>query len=170
MLFVLTLLLNGAPADDWLPMPDGRLHHRECIHKHGSAAMPIAASEPQCPYPSRPASPRPVTATRSQETRYYSDWVAYTQYTSENGVRFMSSTWQVPPAPKGRGPLGLSSVYLFNGLEDSHGERGAASMILQPVLQYVAVRARVRVRVRASIGGKPKKAVTILRTCIHVYE
>ena len=48
----------------------------------------------------------------------------------------MSSTWQVPPAPSSRGPLGLSSVYLFNGLEDSGGKRDTASMIMQPVLQY----------------------------------
>jgi hypothetical protein len=48
----------------------------------------------------------------------------------------MTSKWKVPPAPASRGPFGLSSVYLFNGLEDGGGHHGNASLILQPVLQF----------------------------------
>ncbi|KAK3243742.1 hypothetical protein CYMTET_39531 [Cymbomonas tetramitiformis] len=48
----------------------------------------------------------------------------------------MSSTWVVPPKPESRGPAGLSSVYFFNGLEDGSGVSQAASLILQPVLQF----------------------------------
>lgn len=56
--------------------------------------------------------------------------------TSSNGFSAMSSTFEVPPAPTSRGPAGLSSVYLFNGLEDGNGHHGEASLILQPVLQF----------------------------------
>jgi hypothetical protein len=48
----------------------------------------------------------------------------------------MSSKWTVPPNPTKWGPAGLSSVYIFNGLEDGGGVHGAASLILQPVVQF----------------------------------
>jgi hypothetical protein len=47
----------------------------------------------------------------------------------------MYSEFAVPSYPKSRGPAGLSSVYIFNGLEDGGGHTGKASLILQPVLQ-----------------------------------
>jgi len=46
----------------------------------------------------------------------------------------MSSKWTVPANPKKWGPAGLSSVYIFNGLEDGGGVHGAGSLILQPVV------------------------------------
>tara|TARA_B110000285_G_C14941517_1_gene522246 strand:- start:495 stop:653 length:159 start_codon:yes stop_codon:yes gene_type:complete len=42
----------------------------------------------------------------------------------------MTSVWQVPPNPKTTGPAGMSSVYIFNGLEDGGGVHGSASLIL----------------------------------------
>ena len=48
----------------------------------------------------------------------------------------MSSKWIVPPNPKTTGPAGMSSVYIFNGLEDGGGIHGKSSLILQPVLQF----------------------------------
>merc|ERR1711871_1323198 len=51
------------------------------------------------------------------------------------GYTGMNSTWKVPPVPKSKGPLGLSSVYISNGLEDGGGHHNA-SLILQPVLSY----------------------------------
>ena len=38
---------------------------------------------------------------------------------------------QVPPKPRSRGPADMSSVYIFNGLEDGGGERGKSTMIMQ---------------------------------------
>lgn len=69
------------------------------------------------------------------DVKYYSDWVAYAQTTGDFG--YMASDWVVPKAPKSTGPIpGLSSAYLFNGLEDGGGVHGASSYILQPVLSY----------------------------------
>jgi len=48
----------------------------------------------------------------------------------------MSSKWTVPPSPTKWGPAGLSSVYIFNGLEDGGGVHGKSSLILQPVVQF----------------------------------
>jgi len=48
----------------------------------------------------------------------------------------MSSQWTVPANPAKRGPAGLSSIYIFNGLEDGGGQHGNATLILQPVLQF----------------------------------
>ena len=137
--------LVAARVDDWQPMPDGRWYHRECIHTHREHVL-VTMSTP-CPHgPPRSSPPigadghdfihRTTAASTASTAQYYSDWVVYAQHTSPNGLRFMSSTWRVPRAPSSRGPLGLSSVYLFNGLEDSSGRRGTASMIMQPVLQY----------------------------------
>jgi len=68
---------------------------------------------------------------------YYSDWVAYASAADTvRGYSSLSSIWKVPPAPKSRGPAGLSSIYIFNGLEDGNGHWGSASLILQPVLSY----------------------------------
>jgi len=36
----------------------------------------------------------------------------------------MTGVWQVPPNPKTTGPAGMSSDYIFNGLEDGGGVRG----------------------------------------------
>ena len=82
-----------------------------------------------------PHSPRP--SLKSAES-YYSDWSVYAQTTSGDDASFsaMKSTWKVPASPSSRGPLGLSSVYIFNGLEDGAGHHGNASLILQPVLQF----------------------------------
>ena len=49
-------------------------------------------------------------------------------------VSIHSSTRLQPPESKG--PAGLSSTYIFNGLEDGGGHHGSATLILQPVLQY----------------------------------
>jgi len=42
----------------------------------------------------------------------------------KNKYSEMSSKWVVPPNPKTTGPAGLSSVYIFNGLEDGAGVHG----------------------------------------------
>jgi len=139
---VVALLLGHTNADtvddQWVAMPDGRLHHRSCVHLHESEVH-VPSDEPPCPHKPRPmvtAATAAALAGGGASSSYYSDWVVYAQYTASNGVQSLSSTWQVPPAPTSHGPAGLSSVYLFNGLEDSGGQRGTASMILQPVLQY----------------------------------
>ena len=119
----------AAFVDEWLAMPDGRLYHYSCVHRQEDGVVP--GSLPPCPH-----APRQARAADESGVNYYSDWAVYAQMTSPNGVSLMSSTFHVPPAPTSRGPAGLSSIYLFNGLEDGGGHHGNASLILQPVLQY----------------------------------
>ena len=62
------------------------------------------------------------------------DWSVYTE-TFGKEYNYMTSSWEVPPIPQ-RNQGGLSSVYLFNGLQDGNGVHGQSSLILQPVLLY----------------------------------
>ena len=73
-----------------------------------------------------------------QNYGYYSDWSVYAQSTIDDARQFgsFSAEFIVPEEPTSRGPLGLSSVYFFPGLEDGGGHHGNASLILQPVLQF----------------------------------
>lgn len=110
-------------------MPDGYLHHRSCIHLHDSHLDSSEFSSlGECPFPRR--------APNITQLGYYSDWSVYAQIPEPKGYSSMSSTWTVPAKPTKRGPAGQSAVYLFNGLEDGGGHHGAASLILQPVLQF----------------------------------
>merc|ERR1712107_544574 len=78
-----------------------------------------------------------AAGVEDQTPNYYSDWVAYVQHTHNDGFGRMSSEWTVPSPPQSTGPVpGMSSVYFFNGLEDSGGTPGTATFILQPVLSY----------------------------------
>jgi len=78
-----------------------------------------------------------LAGAKNATPSYYSDWVAYVQHTLKDGFGRMSSEWTVPPPPQSTGPVpGMSSVYFFNGLEDSGGKPGTATFILQPVLSY----------------------------------
>ena len=140
-----------ASADDYLAMPDGFRYHKSCVHHHGDdhfhvERLPggrtrVAGGETlgRCPFERLPSVEGAADADRTNVTtaplHYYSDWSVYAQ-TAGPKFNYMTSTWTVPPAPKSRGPLGLSSVYLFNGLEDGDGVRGKASLILQPVLLF----------------------------------
>ena len=134
-------------AEEWLPMPDGRYYHHTCVHRAGeSLPQPL----PPCPHAPRQnhrvenkslGSENPSLGSvedRGDAARlgYYSDWAVYAQIALKGGFSGMSSSFAVPPAPTSQGPAGLSSVYLFNGLEDGGGHHGGASFILQPVLQY----------------------------------
>jgi hypothetical protein len=128
-------------------MPDGKFYHKTCVHHHDDTfhveRLPEKRSLltkkstsvllPPCPYPSL-LSLKDV-ATESPQ-HYYSDWSVYAQTATTTSFNFMTSTWQVPPIPTNHGPFDLSSVYLFNGLEDGAGHHGNATLILQPVLQY----------------------------------
>ena len=132
--------------DDYLTMPDGFMYHKSCVHHHiehfeverlpeGRGTHVVGGdSFGPCPFDRVPAK-AVLASTGPENLKYYSDWSVYAQ-TAGPKYNFMTSTWQVPPAPKSRGPLGLSSVYLFNGLEDGGGVHGKASLILQPVLLF----------------------------------
>lgn len=141
--------------DDFMPMPGGhappmllvRTHcalfvtgwliHRSCIHdvaQTGGAVDPGLDATP-CPFPRRRVDATAVL-TKPTPVGYYSDWAVYAVDARAAGFSSMSSHWTVPPKPKKRGPAGLSSIYIFNGLEDGGGHHGNATLILQPVLQY----------------------------------
>ena len=143
-------LLADDYVDDYVEMPNGMLFHRSCVHVHSStfsvedlgdgnersASSGKSVVRGRCAYPNkRPVVvPKPTVPT----VGYYSDWVAYAQAIEKDVSTpyvFMNSSWFVPPAPKSKGPLGLSSIYLFNGLEDGGGHHNA-SLILQPVLSF----------------------------------
>jgi len=101
----------------------------KCIEERCSAAQLAfeVACTSQCA--------KNTTNGLGESLRYYSDWVAYAFTTGDFG--YMSSEWVVPKAPTSHGPVpGMSSTYLFNGLEDGGGVHGKSSYILQPVLSY----------------------------------
>jgi hypothetical protein len=144
----------------WHEFPNGYMYHIDCIHQFddefhvdhmptGHARVSFAGSNldkemvlPPCPHAPRKASTLSSVGTESTDVdraKYYSDWVAYAQTTKEDGFGSMASTWNVPAKPTSQGPfppLIASSIYLFNGLENSGGHAGTADVILQPVLQY----------------------------------
>lgn len=112
-------------------MPDGKLYHKSCIHIHddhfnlervdGGSMINGQLHEP-CKF-----EPRMQVREQLDENdlTYYSDWSVYAQMV-EKTKRFseMTGVWQVPPNPKTTGPAGMSSDYIFNGLEDGGGVRG----------------------------------------------
>ena len=116
----------------------GKLYHKSCIHIHDDHFTVESVDEGSiingelyepCKY-----EPREQVFDGSlmdESLTYYSDWSVYTQM-AEPTRKFpeMSSVWQVPPSPKTTGPAGMSSVYIFNGLEDGSGHHGSASLIL----------------------------------------
>eukprot|EP00933_Yihiella_yeosuensis_P039012 TRINITY_DN3295_c0_g3_i3.p1 TRINITY_DN3295_c0_g3~~TRINITY_DN3295_c0_g3_i3.p1 ORF type:complete len:300 (+),score=60.13 TRINITY_DN3295_c0_g3_i3:69-968(+) len=128
-------------------MPDGRDYIEECIHHLEEGDQVISSASggdiivsgstgerrelPPCPTGQQRSSAPAVVAAR-----YFSSWVVDTVAVHE-GITSMVSNWTVPKEPTSRGPLpGISSAYLFNGLEDGGGVHGKASMILQPVLSF----------------------------------
>ena len=134
-------------------MPDGKLYHISCIHHHDDdfkvekmftgSLLTKKNSEghveqewlPPCQY--KPKEKTPEMIEKENNLGYYSDWSVYAQMAeTEKLFSEMSSVWTVPPAPTDHGPAGLSSVYIFNGLEDGGGIHGKSTLILQPVLQY----------------------------------
>eukprot|EP00929_Paragymnodinium_shiwhaense_P121204 TRINITY_DN93361_c0_g1_i1.p1 TRINITY_DN93361_c0_g1~~TRINITY_DN93361_c0_g1_i1.p1 ORF type:complete len:326 (-),score=47.09 TRINITY_DN93361_c0_g1_i1:345-1322(-) len=137
-------------SDAWQPFPTrwGTVYiHKDCIHdvEDGFHVKPGVTGDnitnaagrtrelPPCPHPPR----REVASTKEANVRYYSDWAVYVQDTHDAGYSYMSSDWVVPKAPESSGPVpGMSSAYLFNGLENSGGHAGTASFILQPVLSH----------------------------------
>jgi hypothetical protein len=120
----------GTVTEDWLPMPDGKLYHRDCIHTFEEHFN--VEDAPQCIHG---VHEQPTESQVKSSSSYYSDWSVYAQQVTV-GVTEMSNEWIVPPAPDASGPAGLGSVYVFNGLEDGGGQHGKSSYILQPVLQY----------------------------------
>jgi len=152
----LVVAISSSEADDWLPFPTPSgaiLVHRDCIHhvehdfhvEAGSGGGDVLSHGPHLEaLPPCPHAPKRLNVTtvrhsgeKAASAGYYSDWAAYTQSTHPAGLGFMSSDWIVPAAPKSSGPVpGMSSSYLFNGLENSGGKAGTATVILQPVLSY----------------------------------
>jgi len=120
---VVTPAFQIIPPADFLQMPSGKFIHKDCIHFEDEVLPDIP-----CPHIFN-------YSTNSAAPSYYSDWVAYSQ-TTHSSITHLSSKWVVPPKPKWSGPVGLSSVYFFNGLEDGDGQHGSATYILQPVLQF----------------------------------
>ena len=139
MLFVaLAIVIGTRGEEEWFPMPDGKLYHRDCIHVFEEHFEITPDEETPCIHAVREQDP-PERLTEEknhiEHPEYYSDWSVYTQQVTHS-VTSMSSTWTVPPAPKANGPAGLGSIFIFNGLEDGAGHHGNSSFILQPVLQY----------------------------------
>lgn len=146
---------SAAKDEDWLAFPSkngATLIHKDCVHhfddndfnvKVGHNGGDVLSQGQRqetlapCPYAPRYQKFEQQVTTNGlgESLRYYSDWVAYAYTTGDFG--YMSSEWVVPKAPTSHGPVpGMSSTYLFNGLEDGGGVHGNSSYILQPVLSY----------------------------------
>jgi len=120
-------------------MPDGRDYDEQCIHRleehhtvitteHGDTVVNTNTGE-------RVVLPPCASKATSPGVGYYSDWVVDT-VSRHPSIGRMATNWTVPAAPESRGPVpGMSSVYLFNGLEDG-SNRHDSTFILQPVLSY----------------------------------
>ena len=121
-------VLLAAASSPWFAMPDGKYYHQSCIVHHEDFHFNIDTTQ------NDPCKFKPRNA--ASLANYYSDWSVYAQTATTSTFTSMTSTWKVPPKPLKHGPFELSSVYLFNGLEDGGGVHGKASIILQPVLQY----------------------------------
>jgi len=152
------LLLLGVTVanSEYLAMPGGIYVHESCVHRYNenialrdgktgeteimSSQGELLENHKECPYPIKredltagkqgQSSPAPVPVG------YYSDWAVYAVDAHPAGYSEMTSEWKVPAKPVSHGPAGLSSIYIFNGLEDGGGQHGNATLILQPVLQF----------------------------------
>jgi len=135
-------VVGGAPM---MKMPDGRQYPAGCVHwlEEGERVESIPGGEgdvivrknggrmelPRC------TSTAPVDEGEGR-LGYYSSWIV-DAVAAPGPIGSMVSNWTVPMEPASRGPVpGMSSAYIFNGLEDGAGKRGASTMILQPVLSY----------------------------------
>lgn len=123
-------------------MPDGREYPEECIHRFTEEHLVVSTSEGGDILTNQRTGERtvlpPCSTTRSSQGRlgYYSSWIVDT-VSVHDSIGRMATNWTVPTAPASRGPVpGMSSMYLFNGLEDGGGHSGEATVILQPVLSY----------------------------------
>eukprot|EP00440_Ansanella_granifera_P072570 gb/GFBE01078747.1/.p1 GENE.gb/GFBE01078747.1/~~gb/GFBE01078747.1/.p1 ORF type:complete len:305 (+),score=54.50 gb/GFBE01078747.1/:1-915(+) len=128
-------------------MPDGRDYPEECIMRleEGHRVESLAEAGDVLVKPSGervelPPCNRSAHADAGSpllgRVNYFSSWVVDT-VSVHDSITMMESTWTVPKAPESRGPVpGMSSAYLFNGLENGAGVRGKATMILQPVLSH----------------------------------
>lgn len=126
-------------------MPDGRDYPEECIHrfdeehsvvskgKEGDVVINRRTGEQRVLPPCHLKAALEVQSNSS--VGYYSSWIVDTVSVHQS-IGYMATNWTVPKAPQSRGPTGLSSMYLFNGLEDGGGVRGASTFILQPVLSH----------------------------------
>lgn len=146
--------LAGLVCGEWHPMPNGLYYHESCIHRfdeefhvdrsaEGGSVVTFASQQERmelspCEHVPRlsPEGPALNGTQLAEGASYYSAWSVYAKAARAEGFGYMSSKWTVPAKPTGRGPADQSSVYLFNGLEDGGGHTGAASLILQPVLQF----------------------------------
>lgn len=148
---MLVLALAGGATAGPLRMSDGRDYPEACVHwlaegdrieslSGGRGDMLVRGSDgsrtelPPCP---EPRGERTVLrGGDGASSGYYSDWIIDTVSVHDN-IGTMISSWTVPKEPASRGPVpGMSSAYLFNGLEDGGGQAGKASLILQPVLSH----------------------------------
>ena len=136
-LFAISCISAARANEEWLQMPNGLYYHSSCIHHHNepfhlervengskiTSQDGVVTELPPCPYSTRGGD---ESNKLIRPSSYYSDWSVYAQYATPTNTEltFMTSQWNVPPAPQSHGPFGLSSVYLFNGLEDGGGHHG----------------------------------------------
>lgn len=145
------LLVSRAVAGQWQQMPNGMYYHEDCIHQFdqefhvqrsvdGSSLVTFRDDELETmelsPCEHKPRNSLEFQSSLNASVSYYSGWSTYAKTARSEGFGYMSSKWTVPAKPTARGPARQSSIYLFNGLEDGGGVKGASSLILQPVLQF----------------------------------
>mmetsp|Transcript_38842 Transcript_38842/g.101591 ORF Transcript_38842/g.101591 Transcript_38842/m.101591 type:complete len:280 (-) Transcript_38842:182-1021(-) len=121
-------------------MPDGRDYDEQCIHRLEEHHTVITTEAGDTLVNTRTGDrvelPPCDSKAASPGVGYYSDWIVDT-VSRHPSIGMMATNWTVPTAPESRGPVpGMSSVYLFNGLETGTGHGGTSKGILQPVLSY----------------------------------
>mmetsp|Transcript_38841 Transcript_38841/g.101589 ORF Transcript_38841/g.101589 Transcript_38841/m.101589 type:complete len:276 (-) Transcript_38841:237-1064(-) len=117
-------------------MPDGRDYDEQCIHRLEEHHTVITTEAGDTLVNTRTGERVELPLCDSKaNVGYYSSWIVDT-VSLHPSIGMMATNWTVPTAPESRGPVpGMSSVYLFNGLEDGTNHHDS-TFILQPVLSY----------------------------------
>jgi hypothetical protein len=128
-------------SQGYLVTPGG-FFHESCIHTHSETNIDLSTLDDDlkapCPHPKIGFQELETIDFQTNEAssnlgfQYYSNWIAYSGYTHEEELGFMTSTWKVPGSPPSLTPL-LTTLFFFNGLEE---ELHNTSCIIQPVLSY----------------------------------
>jgi hypothetical protein len=151
---ILSLLALPVAQSNYVAMPNGKYYHESCVHQYSSHfnitetpshfIVDNEKYDKACEYAivsdinnSDVDIAKPATSESRNldnvEATYYSSWVAYASSTQKTTYTSLTSSFTVPPPPTDY--KRITSVFLFNGLQDKPTGMGA-NYILQPVLQY----------------------------------
>lgn len=131
-------------TENWSEMPDGKFYHNSCIHNHGTEfhadrsnegthVVTENGSEWMADCEHKPFT-KPVDTGFGKPFSGLS--ISTEQSSPEGRYAEFKSEWVVPPNPKDDGPGNVTTIFLFNSLEDGGSKYTDSTVKLQPVLQW----------------------------------